>query len=362
MSEIVFILGAGASRDCGAPLMNDFLDTASRLLSTNEVGNKKEHFERVFRAISSLQSVHSKAQIDLNNIESIFTALEIANVLQKLPGFEPEEIPLTIASLKELIVVTLENTIKFPTDGSYILASKSYDSFTKLIEYIKKDANPIKDCSIITFNYDIALDVAMYRNGFGPVYGFGPVEKAQYPTKLLKLHGSLNWAVRSDTNAVETLTMREYFSSYRFQGYDGNSYCRLPIGSQLKEYYKKTNIKVNDEPVIVPPAWNKADYHHSLSTIWSTSAKELEEAEYIFIIGYSLPETDAFFRLLYGLGTVGVKPLKKIIVYNPDETGIIENRFRDMMGPGALARFEYRPLTFADSISDIKSFFPGRRH
>src|SRR5690606_2496781 len=121
-----FILGAGASKDCGAPLMNEFLDTASRLLSINDVNGKNEDFVRVFKAISSLQAVHSKSQIDLNNIESIFTALEIANVLQKLPGFKPEEIPLAIASLKELIVVTLERTIDFPTEGNDILATDSY--------------------------------------------------------------------------------------------------------------------------------------------------------------------------------------------------------------------------------------------
>ena len=98
-----------------------------------------------------------------------------------------------------------------------------------------------------------------------------------------------------------------------------------------------------------------------LSTIWGATARELEDAEYIFIIGYSLPETDAFFRLLYGLGTVGDKPLKKIIVYNPDKSGDIENRFRNMMGSGALARFEYKTLKFDESISDIQSFFPKRK-
>jgi hypothetical protein len=129
----------------------------------------------------------------------------------------------------------------------------------------------------------------------------------------------------------------------------------------LQEYYSKhTDIKVNAEPVIVPPAWNKADYHQLLSKIWGTAAKELEEAEYIFIIGYSLPETDAFFRLLYGIGTVGDKPLKKVIVYNPDDTGVIEQRFKGMLGPGALARFEYKPLKFDKCIDDIRSFLPKR--
>jgi hypothetical protein len=38
--------------------------------------------------------------------------------------------------------------------------------------------------------------------------------------------------------------------------------------------------------------------------VWRTAAQHLSEAEHIFIIGYSLPETDQFFRYLYGLGTV----------------------------------------------------------
>jgi hypothetical protein len=362
MSQVVFILGAGASRDCGAPLMYDFLDTASRLLSIGEVNHKRDHFERVFKAISALQAVHSKSQLDLNNIESIFTALEIANVLGKLPGFKSEEIPEVIASLKELIVATLERTILFPTENQNILPTKSYNSFAELIGYLKSDAHPSLSSSVVTFNYDIALDVAMLRNGQGPVYAFGPEVSANSPTKLLKLHGSLNWAVLSDSGVVRPLTLQEYFSKYSYNGWDKQGTCHIPIGSQLQEYYSKnTAIKVNPEPVIVPPTWNKADYHHLLSTIWSTAAKELEEAEYIFIMGYSLPETDAFFRLLYGLGTVGDTPLKKIIVYNPDDTGATEKRFKEMLGPGALARFQFRQLTFGKGIGDIRSMFPKRK-
>lgn len=357
----MFILGAGASRDCGAPLMNDFLDTASRLLSTYEVENKRADFEMVFRAIASLQAVHSKAQLDLNNIESIFTALEIANILGKLPGFERGEIPQAIASLKELIVTTLESTIKFPTSGSQILPPKSYKQFAELLVFLRNDAYPKYSTSVISFNYDIALDVAMYWSGLGPEYGFGS-SVTRHQMKLLKLHGSLNWAVLTDTDSVQPLTLQEYFSKYQYNGYEESGTCSIPIGSQLQEYYSKhTAVKVNPEPVIVPPAWNKADYHQLLSTIWGTAAKELEEAEYIFIIGYSLPETDAFFRLLYGLGTVGTKPLKKVIIYNPDESGVIEDRFKRMMGPGALARFEYKPMKFDESIGNIKSFFPKRK-
>ena len=74
-----------------------------------------------------------------------------------------------------------------------------------------------------------------------------------------------------------------------------------------------------------------------------------------------MPETDAFFRLLYGLGTVGETLLKKVVVYNPDQSGVTESRFKDMLGPGALARFEYKPLVFSEAIGDVRKFFPGRK-
>lgn len=361
MSEIVFILGAGASKDCGAPLMNDFLDTASRLLATNKVSEKAEDFEKVFKAISSLQSVHSKSQLDLNNIESIFTAFEIANTLGKLPGFEPEEIPSVIASLKELIVVTLENTIDFPTEKSHINAPKSYSKFSELLLYLAKDASLGSTPAVISFNYDIALDLAMFRYGLGPSYGLEQKSFSQHPIPLLKLHGSLNWAIRKEHRTVQPLHLHNYLEKYKVRSFDERGTCKIPIGSQLQEYFSEhTDVKVEREPVIVPPAWNKADYHNILSTIWGKTAKHLEEAGYIFIIGYSLPETDAFFRLLYGLGTAGDKLLQKIIVYNPDRSGVTENRFKDMLGPGALARFEYKQMVFAEAITDIKKLFPAR--
>ena len=119
MSNVVFILGAGASRQCGAPLMFDFLDVASNLLRSNAVQEKRAEFERVFAAIGALQAVHSKAQLDLNNIESIFTVLELGRIIQRVPGLSAEQIPEAIAALKDLIVKTLEVTMRFPTKDQY---------------------------------------------------------------------------------------------------------------------------------------------------------------------------------------------------------------------------------------------------
>jgi hypothetical protein len=362
MSDIVFILGAGASKQCGAPLMADFLDVAQSLTRTGETKAKKEHFENVFRAIGSLQSVHSKAQLDLTNIESIFTALEISNVLKKLPGFEAEEIPNVIASLKEVIVKTLELTIDFPTRKTYIGVPKPYEEFAKLISHLRGEAYPKQSVSVITFNYDVAVDMALFKEGLGPDYGIPPDSMSHQPVQLFKLHGSLNWAQRKDSGSVYPLQLNQYFSKYSINGWDERGTCKIPVGSQLQEYFTQhTDIEVEAEPVIVPPTWNKSDYHQALSTIWGKAAENLGEAHTIFICGYSLPETDAFFRLLYALGTVGASPLEKIIVYNPDQTGQTDERFKKMLGPGAIARYEYKPFLFNEAISDVKQLSPARK-
>lgn len=62
MSEIVIILGAGASKHAGAPLMLDFLDVADELRRqpTNNLEGYAENFTSVFQAIEQLQRVHAK--------------------------------------------------------------------------------------------------------------------------------------------------------------------------------------------------------------------------------------------------------------------------------------------------------------
>lgn len=361
MSNVAFILGAGASRQCGAPLMFDFLDVASDLLRANAVQEKRAEFEKVFSAIGDLQVVHSKSQLDLNNIESIFTVLELGRIIQRVPGLTADQIPSIIAALKDLIVKTLEVTIPFPTKGRYIGVPKPYEEFAKLLKHLIAEAHPRRSVSVLTFNYDIAVDMALYRAGLGPDYVISAPPRHDQPIPLLKLHGSLNWATETSTGAIRPLHLANYFQYYRLDGFGEGGDVRVPIGSQLAEYFKSNaSLQVNREPLIVPPSWNKADYHAALSDVWAHAARHLSEAEHIFILGYSLPETDSFFRHLYALGSVGTTPLRRIEVFNPDQSGETDARFQALLGPGAKARYRYHTLTFENAIPLILDYFPKR--
>src|SRR6266513_2943931 len=92
MSEIVFILGAGASKEAGAPLMKDFLTRADQLRRESKTGQYAEDFQRVDNAINALTSVHSKAGLNLYDLEEVFGAFEMARVIGRFPGMQTDDV------------------------------------------------------------------------------------------------------------------------------------------------------------------------------------------------------------------------------------------------------------------------------
>ena len=98
---------------------------------------------------------------------------------------------------------------------------------------------------------------------------------------------------------------------------------------------------MDGSPVLVPPTWNKNEYHIGLPRVWGHAARELAEAENIFVIGYSLPESDTFFRYLFALGSASDTRLKRLWVVNPDKGGHVKGRFEAMVGRGIQSRLRF---------------------
>src|SRR5437899_1949648 len=134
MSRTVFILGAGASKLAGAPLMHEFLDVADDLRHAKEPGETFDDFELVFRAIYALRPAYANANVDLsNNIESVFAAFEMARLIRQLGNL-----------------------------------------FADLLKNISKpgDRNP-NTASVLTFNYDLCIDYALHFNSIHSNYCLG---------------------------------------------------------------------------------------------------------------------------------------------------------------------------------------------
>lgn len=356
MSKIVFILGAGASKEAGAPLMYEFLDYAYELWKLNRVSSSNHEFSVVFDAIGKLQSVHSKSELDLRNVESVFAAFEMAKLLNIFPSANEDLISQQIDALKLLIVKTLENSIEFHLNSSGLVIPKPYGEFLKLVKYLQVESKRKYSVSVFTFNYDILLDLACMREGIKIDYGLDN-EKKGLP--ILKLHGSTNWGYCKKCKSVIPYDISGYiFNDYEITGNKVRSLRYITLSNRFNEFIHCE--KVDPIPVIVPPTWNKSDYHKQIATVWKRAAHELQDAEHIFIIGYSLPPTDMFFRFLYALGTVGQNPLKSFCVYDPAKEKV-SNRFKDILGLGVKDIYECNNFKFSDAIPSIKEKFPPER-
>jgi len=348
--KTVFILGAGASRQAGAPLMSDFLDRADELIRLNVGGvvAAENAFNDVFAAISELQAVHSKSYLDLDNIEILFGAIEMAQIIGKLGQREAEAITQLRKSIITLIVKTLEFSIPFPrTESGHISAPVPYDDFGTLISGLKQKQRQWQ-FSFLTFNYDLTLECAFLNESLPYDYW---LSQGADPNKLpyLKLHGSINWGVCEVCKRI----IPWHPNQVRYGSRSDKVY--MDLGSNISQHTHCEKPLIAP-PVLVPPTWNKTGYHQDLATVWKKAAVELASAENIFVIGYSLPETDSFFRYLFALGSESTTRIKRFWVFNPDST--IESRFQQMIGRGIQNRFRFitgDDGTFENAINAMRN-------
>jgi NAD-dependent SIR2 family protein deacetylase len=351
MSKIVFVLGAGASAHCGTPLMNKFLEEAQDLLRLGEVQEVRKHFESVFDAIQNLHASQLKAKIDTYNIEDVYSAFEMGNLLGSLPGTESNEMEKLTSSIKKVIGYTLERTTKLPNDNEQRPASNI--AYFQFADIIKKLIEQGKDCSIITFNYDLGLDYSLQYNNIFSDYGLNDTpltSRRSVPVPYLKLHGSLNWGRCTRSECKKIIPHRELRRTVH------ESYSTIPIISKLKTMKCKCGEPLEEDPFIVPPTWDKTRHQEQIKRVWKKAASELKEAEHIFIIGYSLPDTDMFFRYLFALGSDVRTMVRGIYVFNIDST--VEERLRNLLGSGVSQRFQFYNVSFENAIG-IGPFLMG---
>lgn len=353
MAKTVFILGAGASAMAGAPLMATFLDVAHELWQRGKVNDSVDSFRAVFDGIDQLQQVHSKAQLDIQNLEAVFAAFEMARTLGGFAQYGPEDADRLVASMKLMIVKTLEQTVRLTVgnQGRSVLPPRPYGQFGELVAKLRS-SQPRHDVAILTFNYDLGVDYGLHKANVAVDYGLGQPDGSDR-VPLLKLHGSLNWAKCSKCSVVVPWHLREYFSKFSWQQLYDVRDVTMPIGSQLT-HLQHCSKPVLAEPVLVPPTWNKTEYHRAIGEVWVRAARELRQADSIIVSGFSLLPSDAFFDYLYALGTAGSAPLRRFWVFDPDPSDVVEARFRRLLGPGAEQRFKYHRETFEQAISSVR--------
>jgi len=341
MATHVFILGAGASVESGPPLMKDFLWTARDLLKQKTGGfvSQPEGAGELMELLPRLQRLHAKANLDLENIEELFGVLELARLTGHLEGWNAEDIARHRDALVSLLARTVEATLRLPVSGKKVLAPRPYEA---LVSHLKR----LGDCAVITFNYDLGLDYALYREGLGADYG---LPGSSGTIRLLKLHGSINWSRCPKCGQIVPYTLEKYFSTRQWMFLDEMPYVRLDMIDQLTALVDKEGHQVDGLPAIIPPSWNKTEYHQMMGQVWTAAGAELRTAESVYVAGYSLPASDYFFRFLYSVGIMSDFSLRRFWVFDPDPS--VGDRFRSLLGQTGVSVFKQFELNFSGLTS-----------
>jgi len=351
VTKTVFILGAGVSAPAGAPVMKDFLDRAWQLfISPPDVARiSMESFQTVFGAFKDLQRVRQNALLNLENIETFFSSVELARLIGRFPGTkELKEVGSLYEALITLIVQTIEYTMPFPVVNRRVAPNGDFGAFTGLI-YDLRESTIHKDFAFITFNYDIGLDFALSDRGIPFDYWLEghTIPRQSYP--LLKLHGSINWGFCPGCVKVVAGDVKDISSSRNVS--PGTKMIYATLGSRIPKT-KHDDGRLLEGPLLVPPVVNKTEHQVLFREVWMKAAQVLAEAENIFVIGYSLPETDLFFRYLLALGLVDGEWVRRFWVFNPDAQ--VEGQFRRFVGPSIEPRFKYFCQSLEAAISTLR--------
>lgn len=164
-TQRVFILGAGASAPSGVPVIKGFFDAIEDSRYRNE-----PHFETFIRGWRALRPVHAKAQMDVQNIEEVLGAFELAELsgVELLEGTPTREL---IDAARRVIgdVISERTVVGLVTEKSEGL--KKVKGFKPISGYARL-ASHASDAGFITFNQDLLLEFALReaRKPFGPGY------------------------------------------------------------------------------------------------------------------------------------------------------------------------------------------------
>ena len=134
MAEVVIILGAGASVHAGVPVMKDFFDEACDLYDEGKFeGKDREYFEKIRDAKISLERILAKLNIDLNNIETIFSLIEMGKLINRFPGCEADDIKNLHEAIQKFIVRTIELKTNFIYKEKEGLAAPPYMNILQIV-------------------------------------------------------------------------------------------------------------------------------------------------------------------------------------------------------------------------------------
>jgi len=300
------ILGAGTSAEAGVPVTKNFRATARRVAGSAD-GKVRD---RMLAVID-----HWDRSFSFYNIEELYSYVELCEGAGiSLPG-DPS---ISTDDIRFLILATLGNALARVDDRM----RNRYSGFW---------SRTASDSLVLSFNWDNLLDIGVTgATGLGETLDYGPIpiipcgfgSDGSSPTTghrtLVKPHGSTNWLHCKRCGNVHV-------------------YPSHLIPLQVSIGGSKVNCTVCGDgsplqPLIVPPSPQKVTGDPSrqpFAALWRLVAETLTQVHEVHLIGYSMPEMDLQFKLLFRETLSRNTDLEKVMVHTTSKVGYAWTDFQE---------------------------------
>ncbi|GAB5495247.1 MAG: hypothetical protein Phyf2KO_03270 [Phycisphaerales bacterium] len=368
--NFVWILGAGASAEGGCPVMANFFDVADSLYKRKLLGAFHQDYENVEFVRNYLRHSQTKVLFDVNNMEQVFSAIDMGITLNGLGELTLSKLHAAKDSFTRLTCKVLDESQKFYCT-SYTLGRQldmlGPQGYDQLAQFIKKTANldtPYRH-TVITFNYDVGFELACIARGILPLDSV--TNSAMHDSNvdeqisdalavpIHKLHGSIHWIKRKSSNNVAISTITDLKNSY----YDKvsevtNRISRLPKSHEIGPLGLSKHFETaeSEPPLIVPPTDDKAGFRETIQPAWIGASRAIANADLLCVAGYSMPDTDSFFRHLFALSAANDHNIRRL--YSLDKNQIASSRFGSLLGHPIKPNFYPSTGDFSSGISYIE--------
>ena len=373
MSDNVIILGAGASKDAGVPLLAGFVE---KMLDFHQKGTNgseslsaddKAIFQNAINIINELDGYHGRAAFDDRNIEDILSILSFEVIGGEQPQRDKWE--MMIKAIARTIELTC--TLKHAGGIPELLDRNIDNEYTRFWIRLFRQFGPKKQLpTIINLNYDLVLERSLFQllnsgqfgtNNLQPLgnfpfdgirleYHYKHLARCNYrlgshryrynmPSSVLLLDSiALMPSTSGEMKTAVTVEILKLHGSMNFPA----------TGNGLATHNVHYPTEADADPYILPPIFNKLSMSDA-APMWKVALSRLRAAKKIFIVGYSLPRTDIYMQYVFKTALGPNRDLRGIVVFNPAlfredaEAEDMKRRYGECFAPQFQKLIDLRP-------------------
>lgn len=297
--RIAIFLGAGASKPFGYPLTNDILKSIRDGVSSTIA--RKDRPQWCIRAVKRnpkfAKELRAFLRLTLPGLgrERTLRGASIIDVLSLVDHLISERRSLT-RTCREAELRRARHLLNVGLNG-VLRGSRRPRLKNDFVRWILRTARSQKRITVLSTNYDVALELPMYRafaeqrRDVGRVVDMGVSWRTQHSTPhhrprdarlaVFKLHGSLNW-LRCEVCQQLYINTEQRIASLEFWT-NATRWNTCDCEGRLRS-------------LIVAPSLVRDMHDPHLLSIWNAALEDLRRADEWIFIGYSLASEDVAIR------------------------------------------------------------------